>query len=531
MKPQTKSLLASAIVGGAGAATGHFAFKKSGWKGPVVGGIVGMALPWIYTLIPGLGSRPIGPVQEALESDDPIVLPSNKKVVTFDAELISDMPLSGRTYKSRGTSNILKIAGPKGWLGALIAHGMLVQSKIYKYMYKRTHISWDLKLDQGSHGHVKRPKDRFAHKYCEFPPPVHISRTFLTNDGVGNMNDWDMWDNHRFNQWYETGRPIARWYQQFNNFYAVASDRYSGCQFVWYPDWSFESKRYDPLYPGGKIKIPQGADYKNYRRMWLRYYRNARWLVWCGEMMRIHSGIAGNASDDPPGWKEYCTRWAIGCSSKSRYQDRPHLDMKAQGTSLKKSYVRQALKALMERVPMPGVVPSGSEIVRPRRLADWPGGAGRMQPSFSWPNSEWKNEIRAKSSHDYLNSPSYKITMGIAKVGTSIAAAYTGGAAGAVIGGMIGAMVEQGIGALFGIFNKVFAGGQISGSDFGQLAIDIVAGQTGQYGYTYEEAVNAWNFAKDNLWDQDEWAFADDLLDQVAAETGLADDLEYLIGN
>jgi len=418
---------------------------------------------------------------------------------------------------------------PPGWLGALLGHGYVVQSLISEYMRKRAHISWDYKLDEGSHGHVEHPPSRWAHSWCEFPPPVTIRHDFLTSQGKSNFGRWEVWNTSAYNDYLAETRPISDRFVHFNSVYVDAKDRYKGCQFE-----LGLSSQYK-----GIIKLPAYRD-ESYRDRWLRYYRCARWIVWAAEMMRIHSGLA-MLPGTPPGWAEYCVSWSIGCATKSRYLSRHSLDKRSISTlesspllenfadladlppalgeeKLDPTYAFKVLQQVMREIPRPGQLASGSELVRPRRLADWAPGADRVAPGYHWNNTEWQKLINYMAKKKLYNSFAWKWVKAVSSVTASLVAyagAGLGAGLGGAVGGVLGMMIERGLSGLFNVLTTAFLGGTVSGRDFAQLALSIANGATGKSGATEAEALAAWDAAVDYIVENEQWAWGYDLTDAL----------------
>lgn len=416
-----------------------------------------------------------------------------------------------------------------GWLGVLIAHGLLVQAKIADYMLEHTHISWDLKLRDGTSGTVEHPASRFAFSHCEFPPPVTIKQGFLNNQGAGNIV-WPIWNNASYQEYLEERRPISEAYAHFCEHYLEAKDRYKGCQF----DLGLTSPHRGRIMQNrktggsgtftaakGVTSLEQFSEVDaEYRDRWLRYYLCARWIVWAAEMMRIHSGLAIKPNT-PKGWPEYCTSWAIGCADIWRLLNRKRLDFgDTKNGQIDQAYTSRVLQHVMRDIPRPGELASGAELVRPRRLADWAPLADRLAPGYHWPSGAWGDTIKAKAKKAVWDSLGMRICRTLSGVASSLAStglSIGAGALGAAVGGVLGHMLERGLSALFTALSPVFFGGTPTGPDFAALAKGI-AGGAAVGGYTLDEAVNAWKRQVADIASADQWEWAHALTDGLLPE-------------
>ena len=147
---------------------------------------------------------------------------------------------------------------------------------------------------------------------------------------------------------------------------------------------------------------------KNHRQKWMKrldyFYLNCQWLVWAGEMLRLHSkkevwkGVTPSRA-----WRDHCVLWGVGRPTTGQTKDRRNM-REYDGGSLEheaflleytKNDVNKILKAIMYHTPPPcdprfqgNQIASGNN---PRMMMDIPKAAGKLQCPVRM--DEWLQEI------------------------------------------------------------------------------------------------------------------------------------------
>jgi len=275
------------------------------------------------------------------------------------------------------------------------------------------------------------------------------------------------------------------------------------------------------------------------------YYANCQWLVWAAEMWRIHSGLY-----DPPGWWiRHCLAWGIGCASRTRVNEMRTMNQQRYGVlehpdtgermplTTTGVVVSDAgpmptewlLREIVERVPKPGAIPSGTELLAASdgsmRLGAWSGAAGPMRPMITWPK-EWQNTIFARRQNSASKKSSGKalmiFTQASMAIGSSVAGFVT--AACPPLGVGLQMAISIGMTFLMDIMEQTLKTGfyeiELTGGNFGALLRQIALRSTKA---GLEALTNADIEQLDNVYENldETWGYADDLISSLGEFEGV----------
>ena len=175
---------------------------------------------------------------------------------------------------------------------------------------------------------------------------------------------------------------VKRYYSRNGLSYALSVHPISGAYYFEYP----------------RIRnIPTYWNQSKQRRTdWMNrldhFYMNCNWLVWAGEMLRLHSkkevwkGVLPNSR-----WRDHLLLWGVGRPNKGQTNDRRNMREYDWGTTLDnpfvleytKQEVEEILKAIMYHTPPPCDYRfQGNQIAalgQPKMMMDIPDAAGSLQ--------------------------------------------------------------------------------------------------------------------------------------------------------
>lgn len=391
-------------------------------------------------------------------------------------ERILASPIVGTITKPKVTTP------PKyaGWLGKVIAHGIMVQNYHFNYLLDHIQYSYD-RTWEGSWG--KLWIDRFA----EYPPPQWASR--------GNSQFWS----------YAFLRQMAdnTWHPGQLMFYMLKSwceiPKMSGYHFcaVDSMESTFRSrnkvvvlplnKRSGPV-PGDPCKakiealgskkrlelLQKGTnveEYLNcriqyqenaYERDLFRHYAESMWLVWAGEMWRMHSNLKRDSI--PWSWIEHCVSWGIGCASNDRRRrgdlanppipkgdEKPQPRFRVETTE---SELWHVLSSIIRETPPPGSFTWNPDvdtlcpfprarvgIARP--AISWPVTGARIAPIEDFHERDWRDVLTMRARQREFKSFPLKFAMALQKITMALAGAATGKALEGVFSGLVGVSINE----------------------------------------------------------------------------------------
>jgi len=367
--------------------------------------------------------------------------------------------------KAQAGAVAVKTLEPKGWLGALIAHGGACMGFEIEYMTgseygKHYHLSPILMAHYQKFGggiDLNMDDSRLlTNRYQEFPCPVYPQTTphFLlhgtapTEHNGGTIDEWKSAAGKgepaaNASHWIKWGLDSELWLSGWNAEGNAPSGwgirvgdggylehRRNSSSASWgrvYPgkrvaDWALHQSIYgannigrdnglsttiglmNAQVPGGMNRAVIVPEYyrKNKQRLheWygrlLGWYYTARWLVWAGEMLRIHAHVPR-----PAWWKTHVALWAIGTPGTQRVK-RPSYDdagllspkLPTGGTKVVKDSglrvmmtadeVNQILRAIIKHTWPPGTKGATGQQISPkgiaRTLCDIPISAGSVAP-------------------------------------------------------------------------------------------------------------------------------------------------------
>jgi len=214
---------------------------------------------------------------------------------------------------------------PPGWAGAVIQHGMLVQSAQINYVYNHAGFkkpfqvsvykgyrtsSWKTKVfEPSSRGIDCTNCDRtvydnstlFTERFVEWPSPVW-PRFGLGTRAIGDIPPSGLklaLANHILN--HKLGdRPV--WEQGWEHAHLAYAMPYK------------VAGAYQQNDPKVSDFWASGNNMNAYIQRYDPMVRNAQWFVWAGEMLRLHS----NPMAIPDGWRDHCAQWGVGCATTKR---------------------------------------------------------------------------------------------------------------------------------------------------------------------------------------------------------------------
>jgi len=217
------------------------------------------------------------------------------------------------------------------------------------------------------------------------------------------------------------------------------------------------------------LKVPSYFRMNDQRmHTWLdrisRWYYNAQWLVWAGEMLRLHCPDT-RAKSAPGWWRMHCASWAIGVPTFSQQKSREvyynreatlntsyippeklpyYISHPEASRDLTEREIEMILKLVVHHTPCPGTEGfTGEQITSPsakRTLCDIPDEAGSMQPISSflgednncwWPEYSCTYWASKSSSFQWGRDVLMPVVNAIASIASSAAGSAVSAAANA----------------------------------------------------------------------------------------------------
>lgn len=367
-------------LGGTGVA--HWRGYSKG-KGAAVGAALGLGGAWITDLAL---TKPVEPDVIAAITDD---AGSSSIVVIGDKSYTQESSAAKKkaiaTINERFTSNKihrLKHPGTKlypvgqerihfpvvplllsntdtkypGWAGAILEHGILVQTAQMRYVYQHAddrspcmfepHRGWNLgsgsvvaSVTGGYDSWIKSlgadqlyfnaPKANdtwdnyklWTNRFVEWPSPAWNNTFGIGNHTIGNISSVGLGSMGYKSLQFALRDQIARSIHKFNGFQVTSTkqwavgqgmaDRYekimNPANLVNYID---NMRPYQHPYWDSDARQPE------YWRRYNNMVKNAQWFVWAAEMLRLHS--YKGAEHRPSWWVQHCTEWGVGCANSDR---------------------------------------------------------------------------------------------------------------------------------------------------------------------------------------------------------------------
>jgi len=350
---------------------------------------------------------------------------------------------------------------PPGWLGAVIQHGMKVQAGQMNFLIENAdqRDPWATSMHQGyvtkkwgaesciinanglfcSHEGKAKSGVIWRNNFVEWPSPAWPSyglprsvtpeslKRDLYDIGYLRGQNWD----HTFNDFWM--RTLQWWAERVTQQNTARIDSY----------WKGS---------GGAVSA---AFYSRYSSM----VRNAQWLVWAGEMFRLHSA---QPTYRPAWWATHCASWAIECASNEKLLARKNMattkhagwcldtERKAVDNPLPIPLTAKALEAylklIVQHTPSPftsdiyeqmTVNPYGARLM----LMDMPAPLVTMMPPVDQIGKAYFEALYAQQRA--LGAPmSLRVFMYVFQAVVELVATYFGGAGGMVVGGVFCTLVS-----------------------------------------------------------------------------------------
>jgi len=168
------------------------------------------------------------------------------------------------------------------------------------------------------------------------------------------------------------------------------------------------------------------ATWERKARWWrriVRWYYTAAWLVWCGEMVRLHCVHTRNI-EAPHWWRNHCAAWGIGVPTNAQ-QVRVHYDstgylpgLSIHDEGISADWIWKRLQLIVGTTPIPGTAGATGEQIVPddvnaagdaihhRHILDIPPEAGAIAPPISlrdwmlWMTAQWSQATPSGTNYD-----------------------------------------------------------------------------------------------------------------------------------
>jgi len=407
------TLLVSAVGAALGAGVAKMLDKSAG-AGASAGLVAGLV---------GSGFMPSAQAEEVVDI-------SRRTPDEAEIDTILIPPLGGRGATMMPVFTTGELNEPPGWLGAIIQHGILTQLEQMKYVKKHAkyehpgqimpHLGvnnarcvswkevefcntspWGNCYESVCYGPPKDDETNFSdstlftERYIEWPSPAWS--TFRMKPTFFNPSTWAGKSLHQaaVEFCHRHGGKRRSKYQGFNLSKVVS-------QVAAYPD---------------TLKVPPvwQSNVPLFTKRLEQYYGIGQWLVWAGEMFRIHSRSVVRPNDPSAiyywnAWKDHCLAWGVGYSEAMRVvKKRNMLDLVEGGTLIpdgrlwlrtgfNHSQVREYLELIMKHTPPPGTPGFNGAQIAPdgftRMLCDMPEAVGSMKPPWEIDQREWLEGMR-----------------------------------------------------------------------------------------------------------------------------------------
>lgn len=410
---------------------------------------------------------------------------------------------------------------PSGWLGYIVQHGNLTQMYQMRYLSSRCdsdrpHIMphWRLNetkknvgLTMSSDGKMnaaisspnginKGAADNFTEMFVEWPSPAWFSfrsQWYRLQPGL-ESGAWNKYlyprhlvlsglaehagskngDNLRTAQ-STIGGSSDPWFEHGSRSWQMGISDYLAQTMTWNPE-PLTGEPYHLQGLAGKVSVPaywQSHVDLFYARL-RQFYGVSQWMVWAGEMMRIHAKVLPG-----PAWRNHCLAWGIGCASPARMAARvnmaDHGDFQIArpvsgsrgpgrmfgsfevfnplSVKLSDSQVNEYLNLIIKHSPPPGTSgQTGQQIIDGpgRAMFDIPAKMGSFLPPYDIEQGTWKKSMLARYEQHVWNSWASKfvaITGAVMSAAGALAGGVggaAGGVAGSVANGVITGIIQLG---------------------------------------------------------------------------------------
>jgi len=479
-------------------------------------------LDWLFGLFGG-GAKQPPPIPQRSATVTPqrsaTVTPQRSATVTPQRSATVTPPTGRKPTRKAFLSARSDSGEPPGWLGWIVGWGNLVQSLQMDYVWRKadkerpTHFMPHFGIHavngftecptvgvQGDYGRVpllKQPLDPddpgheceisftadllFTERFVEWPCPAwayyRLKESSWKSDGYQDV----------------VTQLLRRHVRGAKGALPAQQYRHADHQRI-FEAWLAADSRL-AAHPG-RVEVPAFWNANSARRaqFWQRverYYLWGQWLVWAGEMARIHVCTPVGSpviAADLPWWREHCASWGVGCSSVSRKAGRITMrevrwgaDDEPLTPDLDAETLVRYLRSLVRHTPPPGSPwACGQQIAPPghrRVLLDLPvdGGVGDFLPKLTIDNRDWIAACRSRIDGKGASSQ-FKVWYRILNIGLSAASSLTGGAGSAAMGAVMGGVVET-VNAL--ALELVALGPSLDGRELSRSEILGLAGTLG----------------------------------------------------
>lgn len=364
-----KRLAALGLIGaGVGAGVGHGTKKRRTGRGALIGGAAGVAGSLLYDFMKKNDEPEVVGAAVDPNGRGSLVLVGSRKLT--DASKTKFLKaLSHPLVATISPMLVAKgnVSDLPGWAGTVISHGMYVQGCMMQWMIQRTAASEGKRLHLQPHWAYIEPED-----------------TTVTGNGIGSTAGKDFGGSFTWtNVWAEWPSPIFKDYRLDGNANyigssmanligkwrddAISSAKDSGKasweQGFWY---TFGGYAMNPAHSSIPIdsfwRKPENAVefHERYSKMMTR----SQWLVWAGEMLRLHSvdpALESGVSFDPHSgqlkmsapsgdvgpyesgdWRRHCNTWGVGYATANRMDDRWRMTQTAHDLGMRQGGVNAA---------------------------------------------------------------------------------------------------------------------------------------------------------------------------------------------
>jgi hypothetical protein len=351
-----KRLAALGLIGaGVGAGIGRGMKNRRAGRGALIGGAAGAASSLLYDFITKKDEpEVVGAVVDPQGRGSLVLVGSRaagQRAEDGQREVVA--PVVAPMLVSKGSVSDLP-----GWAGTVISHGMYVQGNMMGWMTQQTAASEGKHLYVQPHWAYSKPDDTnvsgsgiastagkefdnakaWTNLFAEWPSPIFKDFRFDYSWGHIGSSLADLigrWRDDALNSGPDSGK--ASWEQGF--YYTFGG----------YATNSAHSTI--PVNEHWKKSTNKNDFYERHSKMMYR----AQWLVWAGEMLRLHSVDpefeSGSSFDPKTGryttslhsgdigvyesaeWRRHCNVWGVGYATENRMDHRYRMTQIAHGYS------------------------------------------------------------------------------------------------------------------------------------------------------------------------------------------------------
>jgi len=495
VKPDARpvSLGRMLAMGLRGTAAGYGIAKATG-KGQAAGAGIGAALGGsasvAYDKLAGGGGTPevVGAVADEVTGSS-VVLVSDAKTIA-DAGVTATTAVAARGFPKKAMpilvtkyTNLSALSGPPGWVAAIIQHGMLTQTAQMKYHIENADqrepfaatphqgyntskwgANWCAVAGDGilcSHEGMAKGKTVWRNNFAEWPSPAWptygLGRVpLITKEGDLSYVDplsGAVTPNKLFGQILRIAQVRGQtWDHKHNTFWSDAILK------TLMPRVPLVSvAKIDSHWKNSAGKVATEF-YTRYNAM----MRNAQWLVWAGEMFRIHSANPARLPPRPKWWVQHCAEWGIECASTWQLENRHNMAWtKHAGWCLDihreeaanplpivtiPSVVEDYLTLIVKHTPGPFTASASEQMTvmpygAPLLLMDMPDAMKSMMPPIDQVGKAFFTSV-LQIQLDQGMPTSLKVFMFVVEAVVTIVATVYGGALGVAVAGVFAAILS-----------------------------------------------------------------------------------------